>query len=389
MATSRREFLDRSTRAGAALALAGPGVLPAATESGTGPLTADDGPGRSLRILILGGTGFLGPHQIAAAMARGHAVTTFTRGRSTPTVHLDLYSEVEQLTGDRGNDLSALEGRSWDVAIDNSGYRVTWTRDSARLLAGSVEYYLYTSSTGVYYPYLGTAIEEGTVLVRSVPDGITAEERAEYEYGVMKTLSEDEARRAFGEDRTLVVRPTYMMGPGDTTDRFTYWPVRLSRGGEVLVPGRGSDPVQYLDARDVAGWMIRLLEQGRAGMFNAVGPASATGMHAFVYGAHAAFSSAVTWVPIDDYAFLREHGETAVVPWIMPVGNNTGSARISNRRAIENGLTFTPLAESVRDIHAWWHSGAVPEQRRAWLESDPRSLMIREAGIITAWKGRG
>ena len=316
-------------------------------------------------------------------------MTTFTRGRSRPTVHRDLYSGVEQLIGDRGGDLSALEGRQWDVAIDNSGYRVAWTRDSARLLAGSVEYYLYTSSTGVYYPYLGSDIGEETPLVRETPAGITAAEKVEYDYGVMKTLSEDEARRIFGEERTLIVRPTYMMGPGDTTDRFTYWPVRLSRGGEVLVPGRSDDPVQYIDARDVAGWMIRLLEQGRTGTFNAVGPASATGMHAFVHGAHAAFSSPVTWVPVDDYAFLREHDLTVSVPWIMPVGNDAGSARISTRRAIENGLTFTPLAASVRDIHAWWHSGAVPDERRARLETDQRALMMREAGIISAWKERG
>ncbi len=384
----RRAFISRTARAGAALSLAGlaPGVR---TESQSSPVPR--GAGRAphpLRVLILGGTGFLGPHQIAAALERGHAITTFTRGRSSPTVHLDLYRDIEQLTGDRGSDLSALQGRSWDAVIDNSGWRVEWTRDSARLLAGSVDLYLYTSSTGVYYPYLGTDIDEETLLVQSVPGDITAEQKAEYDYGVMKTLSEIEAHRAFGEDRTIVVRPTYMMGPGDNTDRFTYWPVRLSRGGEVLVPGLGSDPVQYIDARDVAGWMISLIEERRTGTFNAVGPASATGMHAFVHGAHAAFSSAVTFVPVDDYTFLREHGLTVVVPWIMPTGDNAGSARISNRRAMANGLTLTPLAASVRDIHAWWHSGAVQEQRRAQLETHPGSLMMRETGILAAWAGR-
>jgi 2'-hydroxyisoflavone reductase len=340
-------------------------------------------------ILILGGTSFLGPHQVACALGRGHSVSIFTRGRTRPTIHRRLFDDVEHLVGDRADNLTALEGRRWDAVIDNSGQRVSWTRDSAGLLADSAELYLYVSSTGVYYPYLDEDIGEDHELVRAVPSGITDTQKVEYDYGVMKADSEEEARRAFGEDRTVVVRPTYMMGPADRTDRFGYWPVRLERGGEVLVPGKGHDPVQYVDVRDVAGFMIRLLEDHNAGTFNAAGPASATGMHEFVHAAHAAFSAPVEWVMVPDYDFLRANGVLDAIPWIMPVGDNFGSARVSIEHGVANGLTFRPLADSCRDIVDWWYSGAVPEERRQALLHGERSLMAREPGIVSAWRARG
>lgn len=344
---------------------------------------------RALSILILGGTSFIGPHQVAYALARGHSVTTFTRGRTVPTVHRELFTQVESLTGDRANDLESLRGRGWDAVIDNSGQRTAWTRDSANLLKDSVELYLYTSSTGVYYPYLTADIDESTAPVLEMPEGVDGERSVEYGYGVMKATSELEARKAFGDDRTIVVRPTYMMGPADTTDRFPYWPERLSRGGEIMVPGHADDPVQYIDVRDVASWMIRLIEDRRAGTFNAVGPASATGMRRFVHGAHAAFSSKADFVAVDDYAFLKEQRVYAVVPWIMPVDENFGSARVDNSRGIRNGLTFRPLAESIRDIHEWWYSDGVTDERRQRLVSGDRSFLAREAAILSAWKARG
>ena len=386
MSKSRREFLNASIRAGAAMsALAHPG-LAAALVLPSGPSTPVRSARGALSILILGGTSFIGPHVIAYAMNRGHSVTTFTRGRTKPTVHAVLFEDVEQLIGDRENDLEALRGRTWDAVIDNSGRRVEWTERSAQLLRDNVDLYLYTSSTGVYYPYLGSDIDERTELVLEVPGGLDEEQALEYGYGVMKANSELAARSTFGDERSIVVRPTYIMGPGDHTDRFTYWPVRLSRGGEVLVPGRSADPVQYVDVRDVAGWMIRLIEDRVVGTFNVVGPSSATGMHAFVHGAHAAFSSPASFVMIPDYDFLTQHRVGFAIPWIMPIGNNAGSALASTRLAVQNGLTFTPLAESVRDIHEWWHSAAVAEDRRVNMVSGQRSLMAREAAIIAAWK---
>lgn len=376
----RRHFLG--TAAGAAIATLGASVLPS-TASATAARPPSNHP---LRILILGGTSFLGPHQIAYALGRGHTVTTFTRGRTEPTVHRRLFGEVEQLVGDRDSDLSALRSRRWDAVIDNSGQKVEWATEAAELLRDTVDLYLYTSSTGVYYPYLGTDIDESTEVAMETPPEVGDGDGA-YNYGVMKARSESEVRRVFGEERAIIVRPTYIFGPGDRTDRFTYWPVRLDRGGDVLIPGP-DDAVQYIDVRDVASWMIRLIEARNAGTFNAAGPARPTTMETFVHGAHAAFSSPVTFVPIPDRDFLAEHGIRFSVPWIPPVGNNYGSASASVDKALANGLAYTPLAEGVRDTLEWWASGVVPEDRRERMMSGERSLMARESEVLSAWRAR-
>jgi len=378
---SRRQFLETSLKAGAMLPFFSHPILSMSEQAELFPK-----PPHPLNILILGGTSFLGPHQIAYALNRGHSISIFTRGRTQPTIYKPLFKKVEHLIGDRQDDLEALKGRKWDAVIDNSGHRVAWTRDSAQLLKDNVDLYLYTSSTGVYYPYLGSNIKEDTQPVLEMPENLDEVQKVEYGYGVMKANSEIEAKKAFGEDRTIVVRPTYMMGPADRTDRFTYWPVRLSRGGEVLTPGKADDPVQYIDVRDVAGFMIRLIEQRNAGTYNAVGPASPTGMQAFIYGAHATFSSAATFVSIPDYDFLEKHKIPYAIPWIMPTGENYGSARVNNQHGIANGLTFTPLVQSVRDIYEWWHSDAVTEERREKMVSGKDSLMAREKEILKAWK---
>lgn len=341
-----------------------------------------------LSILVLGGTSFLGPQQIAYALQRGHKISTFTRGRTEPTVQKDIFDEVEQLIGDRENNLEALKGRKWDVVIDNSGNRLKWVKDAVDLLKDSCDVYVYTSSTGVYYPYLGQNILENTKPVLKVPENITQVQKYEYDYGVMKALSEIEVRNGFGKDRSIIVRPTYMMGPGDQTDRFTYWPERIARGGEILVPGKADDPVQYIDVRDVAAFMIRLAENHKAGIYNAVGPASPTGMLAFVHGVHAAFNSKASFVLIPDYDFLTKHAILDSIPWIMPMGDNQGSALVSNSFSVANGLTFTPLADSARDIHEWWNSDAVEKGKRVKLLSGPDSLSKREPAILTEWKAK-
>ncbi len=391
MTTSRREFLGTGIAAAAAVTLLGrPGDLLA---SGKRPLAAPRSgrPPHPLDILILGGTSMLGPHIVAYAMGRGHSVTTFTRGRTKPTVHQDLFDDVEMLVGDRDNDLAALEGRSWDAVIDNSGYRVKWATDSAELLRDAADLYLYTSSIGVYYPYTRDVLLEDDVLNQEVPpeETLTEVQKLEYGYAVMKTRSEMEVVRIFGEDRTILSRPTYMVGPGDRTDRFTYWPVRLARGGEVLVPGQADDLVQFIDARDVAAFMVRLIEERNLGAFNVAGPASPMGMHAFVHGAHAAFSNPVSFVPIPDYDFLVAHEITEVTPWVLPIGDNYGTSRASVDKAVTNGLTFMPLATTVRDTYEWWNSGVVSEERQVRMVSGEGSLMAREAEIIAAWRARG
>jgi 2'-hydroxyisoflavone reductase len=345
---------------------------------------------KKLNILILGGTSFLGPHQVAYALERGHSISTFTRGKTKPTVHQEMFDQVESLVGDRENDLEVLKNRKWDAVIDNSGRNVEWTKATAELLKDNVGLYLYTSSTGVYYPYLGKDIKEETKLVLEVPEDLPNEEmKMEYGYGVMKANSELAAKNAFGANRTIVVRPTYMVGPADLLDRFIHWPVRLSRGGEVLVAGKKDDPVQFIDVRDVAQFMIRLIEDQDVGTYNAVGPKDFMGMHAFVEEAKKAFDVENEIVMIDDYAFLKEHDVYYIVPWVMPEGNNAGSSLTSNVHSINHGLTYTPLVQTMKDTHDWWYSDALTEERRQKYEGNPKVVLNREAAIIEAWKKRG
>ncbi|WP_336516569.1 NAD-dependent epimerase/dehydratase family protein [Pollutibacter soli] len=385
MSRSRRRFLQNALGIG--------GILPfmdAAAFPGTNTFKANEIPHRPqpLKILILGGTGFLGPQQIAYALERGHAITTFNRGKTVPTTQKDVFNHVEQLLGDRENNLESLKNRKWDAIIDNSGNKVKWVIDTAQLLKDSADFYLYTSSTGVYYPYLGSDIKENTKAVLTLPPGLKEPQLSEYSYGVMKINSELEVQKAFGEKRSIIVRPTYMMGPGDRTERFIYWPVRLSRGGDVMVPGKATDPVQYIDVRDVANWMIRLIEEKKAGTYNAVGPSSPTTMHPFVYGAHAAFSSPANFIAVNDYNFLKAEKIMEVIPWIMPVDENKGSALINNQLAMANGLALTPLADSVRDMFDWWNSDDVKQERRDKLVSGTDALMAREKEILAKWKSR-
>lgn len=387
--TTRRDLLRAAALAGGALTL---GLGP--EESTRTPLEASHErppvaplPPHPLKILILGGTTFLGPHQIRYALDRGHSVTTFTRGRTKPTIYRRMFRDVEALIGDREGDHRALAGRTWDVVIDNSGRRVEWTRTAAELLRDAVDMYVYTSSTGVYLPYLGTDLREDREVLLEDPPEVPEDRRPSY--GVMKSLSELAARDIFGDERTIVVRPTYIVGPSDPqVTRFPYWPVRIRRGGEVLVPGNADDPVQFIDVRDLTEWMIRLAETRTAGTFNVAGPASPTGMHEFVYGIRATTSTDVNWVHVADYDFLREHGVESMLPWLMPVGDYEGSARINIELAKANGLTFRPLAETTQDVLEWWDSDAVTDEQRRSVIEDPRSMMQREPDIISAWKTR-
>ncbi len=373
MPTSRRDFLKTTAAVGGVLTL------------GLGSNACAPSTPRPLNILILGGTNFTGPHLVNKALERGHSVSIFTRGRTQPTIHKALFEQVEHLIGDRSDNLEALKGRTWDAVIDNSGSRVEWTTASAELLKDATDVYMYTSSTGVYLPYLGLDIKEETELV--LEDPVEVQRRPSY--GVMKSLSEIEARKAFGEDRAIIVRPTYIVGPADPTNRFQYWPIRIARGGEVLVPGMENDPIQYIDVRDLVELMIRLLENRTAGTFNVAGPASRLGMHAFVRGVHEAVSGEVTWVMADDYEFLREHEVRFVIPWIMPVDDYVGSARINIERAKAAGLTFRSLAQTCVDTLEWWNSDAVTDERRETAFNDPRGFSPqREAEVIAAWKAR-
>jgi len=366
---SRRTFIKKALAAGVAIPLIGPSILSC----------KDDLKSKKLKILILGGTSFLGPHQVKYATDRGHEVSIFTRGKTQPTVHKEAFEKVEQLVGNRENNLKALENRSWDLVIDNSGRNVKWTRDTAQLLKDSCGLYLYISSTGVYFPYFTGDLKESQEVLLEEPENIEDENlKLEYWYGVMKAKSELEASDAFGKDRTIVVRPTYMFGPGDRTDRFTHWPVRLAKGGDVLVPGKKEDPVQYIDVRDVAEWCIRLAEQNLTGTYNAVGPKESITMQEFVAEAAKAFDVKHNFVYVEDYDFLKENNLYYIVPWIMPDKYNYGSALVNTDKAMKNGLTIRDIIISIKETHDWWYSDALTQERRDKLEKNEKSPLFRK-----------
>jgi 2'-hydroxyisoflavone reductase len=339
---TRREFLKTSAVAGGAL-FVGVDIL----------LAQRSAAATKMDLLVLGGTGFIGPHLVSYAVARGHRVTIFTRGRHDA----DLPGDVIRLQGDRNGDLKSLEGKKWDAVVDDSATNPDWVRQSTALLKGNAGRYLFTSSTGVFYPYLSRGIDEhGPILLEAADpkDGSAT-------FGVAKAKCEREVMNAFG-DRGVVVRPTYIVGPGDTSDRFPYWPQRLARGGEVLAPGKRDDPSQFVDVRDLAEFMVRLLEDGKSGPFNVVGPKTTMTMPTFLDGARAALNATATFTYVDDYAFLEQHKIDEAIPWAMLKGNDDGMMSIRFERALAAGLTYRPLATTVRDTLAWWST--VPDARR-------------------------
>jgi 2'-hydroxyisoflavone reductase len=384
----RRQFIASTVAAAAAGAVSG-SRSPAWAASPVRHRSAEP-----LRILFLGGTGFIGPYMVRYAVDRGHRVTTFTRGGREPWLFDDAFDHVEALHGDRSqpDGLDALGGRTWDVVIDNSGSRVEWTRASATLLRDSGRY-LYVSSTGVFLPYRTPDIDESVEPV--LADDPPLESPS---FGVMKALSEREAMAAF-PGRAIIVRPHFIVGPGDTTYRFPFWPERLDRGGDVLVPGRRTDRVQFIDVRDLTEWMMRdLVEGGATGVFNAAGPRLRLTMEEFVHGAHAALTSQIQWVWVDDYDFLANYplrtapdgttvGLQAAVPWVMLRGANEYMTNILSDRAVRSGLTWRPIADTVRATLDWWQHGAPAAWTAAAAERFPYTP-AQEAALIAAWSAR-
>ncbi|MDX8496092.1 NAD-dependent epimerase/dehydratase family protein [Mesorhizobium sp. VK22B] len=331
-----------------------------------------------LHILILGGTGFLGPHEARYAVDRGHTVTLFNRGGQ----QANLPTGVRHLRGDRNGQLDSLKTGSWDAVIDNSATEPAWVRMSAGLLRGRAKLYMYVSSTGVYFPYLSNRIDESVkpVLVEDPA-------KAGSSFGVRKANSETEAEKAF-PGKTIIVRPHYIIGPGDTTYRFPYWPQRVERGGEVLAPGRRTDLVQFVDVRDLTEWMIRMIEEAATGIYNVAGPRSPMSMAEFLAEVQVSLIGSnptrFTWV--DDYDFLGRYGLVEVVPWVPLRGDHLGSASVNFDKALERGLTHRPLGQTVRDTLAWWKSNAVTAERKA----NPGFVLTseKEAEMLAAWNAR-
>lgn len=376
MSTTRRDFLQMAAAASGAV---GFGLLRDAYAQELEVPRADE----SLRILILGGTAFTGPHQIKYALARGHKVTIFNRGRTEPTVHPEIFDQVEKLTGDRNDDLESLRGHEWDAVIDNSASIPRWVRQSAELLKDSAEVYLFTSSLSVHADNSKIGITEDDPV--ATIDDPTVEEITGQTYGALKALCEEEARKAFPEG-AIIVRPHLIVGPGDRSDRWTYWPVRVARGGEVMAPGTPDDPTQYIDARDLAEFDIHLIENRALGTYSAVGPLAPLSMAELLYGMRAVVSNEIsfTWVEAD---FLAEH-EVApwahMTAWVPPRGEMAGFAMFDNSRAVGAGLAYRPLALSARDTLEWWQT--LPGERTA----SPRAGLDpeKEKEVLAAWHAR-
>ena len=319
-----------------------------------------------MRLLVLGGTKFLGRAIVEAALAGGHEVSIFTRGQTNP----DLFPQAEHLVGDRDGDLAALEGGRWDGAIDTSGFLPRIVRASAELLAARAEHYTFVSSVSVYAD-LSTPPDESSP-VGTMEDETLEELGDEFQYyGPLKALCEAEVERAF-PDRALIVRPGLIVGPHDPTDRFTYWPRRLERGGELLAPAPADEPVQFIDVRDLGEWIVRMAEQRRTGTFNAVNEG--------LPWSELLAGAGVTWV---DSSFLLEQGvgEWMELPLWIADPAFAGHARTDVSRAIEAGLTFRPLAETIRDT-AEWDAARGPGEPAAGLAS------AREAELLDAWHAR-
>jgi len=386
--TSRRQFLYNSAKLGAFMPFVASPLLASGMQQLAQSKVSQKKSG-PLNILILGGTSFLGPFQIAYALKQGHKVTIFTRGKSKPQIHNELFKDVEQLVGDREDNLEALKGRKWDAVIDNSGRKVKWTEDTAELLKENADIYLYVSSVSVYYPFTGNDFSEDRKLVLKMPADAEKGETRLYEYGTMKANSEIATREIFGKDRSIIVRPTFIVGPGDKIDRFNYWPIRAALGGEILVPGEANDKVQFIDVRDLAGWMIRLIENKNVGTYNGCGPAAPMTSAAFVHGVHAAFSSPASFTYVDDYDFLKEHGLKFMCPWVMADGKFEGMVYATNQRALETGITYTPLAQTAADIKKWWYTSEhVTAERREEVLRGEESNIVREKEILKLWRER-
>jgi 2'-hydroxyisoflavone reductase len=336
-------------------------------------------------ILILGGTGFVGPHQVRRAVERGHRVTIFNRGRSAPGL---FGPDVEELTGDRESDLRALAGRRWDAVIDESASLSSapeWVEKSAGLLKDQTDQYLFISTRSVYADLSAVPMtKDAPVLTREnapVPDG------RPLPYGHAKAYAEKAAHAAM-PGRVTVVRPGLIIGPGDDTDRFTYWPVRIARRGEVLVPGDGTDSVQIIDVRDLVNFCVTLVENTIYGVFNAVGPQLGQPFSEFVQRVQrgvGATDVTYTWVDAD---FLRERG-AAPYGRELPVfqvmrGRTAGFARFDLTPEIAAGLTFTPMETTARETLAWFRT--LPAERQAGLKTG--FTPERERELLAAWKAR-
>jgi 2'-hydroxyisoflavone reductase len=358
--TTRRDVLQ----IGACVATSA--AVPAALATNASPKT----------ILILGGTGFIGPHLTQESLRLGWKVTHFNRGKRAA----GGVGGVETLIGDRKGQLDSLRGRTWDAVVDDTGYIPKFVKMSVELLAPNVGYCLFISSISAYASFAKPNDEHSPTGKLSNPD---IEEVTDDTYGPMKALCEQYSAAAF-KGRVSIVRPGYIVGPLDPTDRFTYWPVRASKGGEMLAPGTPRDPIQIIDVRDLAAWMMKLVESRTTGYFNAVSSPGAFTMGDLVGSSQHAISevgTSVTWVPEDFLAAHWKPDELDLPPWSPTKGDTAGASLTSAKLASRTGLRCRPLQDTVQDTLAWFQS--LPAERQAKLRAglDPQ----KEADTLRSW----
>jgi len=331
---------------------------------------------RPLRLLILGGTGFLGPHVVQAARRRGVAVTLFNRGRTNPGLFRDGPG-LEQIQGDRDGGLRALAGRHWDAALDTSAYLPRHAREAALLLRGAVPQYIFTSSIAVYGQRRDPVDESTPLAPHDENVDLRSERVTDVSYGPLKAQCEQEIRTSFGA-QTLLLRLGRLVGPGDPGDQLTYWAARCARGGDVLVPGRPSDPVQFLDVRDLAEWLLRCVSAKLSGTFNVVGPAEPCTMERLLSTCNAAGGRRARpqWVSVEALRQLGYGGFLGKFPLWQPP-ESAGLAQVVGRRARERGLRPRPLASSVRDTLDWLRGQ--PAARQNGLRAGPSAAEESQA----------
>jgi 2'-hydroxyisoflavone reductase len=365
MTTNRREFL------GMTAACLGAGAL------GT---HSDGRAAEPKSILMLGGTGFLGPQTVEAALKRGHKVTLFNRGKTRP----GLFPDLEKLQGDREkDDLKALEGRKWDAVVDTSANVPRWVKKAAEVLGANVGHYVYISSISVYADMSKPGTDE-TAAVATIED--TATEKVDGRtFGALKALTEKAAEAAM-PGKVAVVRPGLIVGPDDPSDRFTYWPARLAKGGDVLAPGSPNDPIQLIDVRDLGEFLVRVIEDKTLGVFNALGPDKTLTMGQLLQACKdvSHIDASLTWADAEFLAKQNVQAWSDMPVWVPPSGDTAGFAKVNFARARKAGLKFRPIDDTVKVTLDWFKSQ--PEERRAKLRAGLSPE--REAKVLAAWKER-
>jgi 2'-hydroxyisoflavone reductase len=383
MVWNRRDFLKASAAVGAAAAM-NPWLVGRARADFT-QTRAD----HHLRVLMLGGTGFLGPAVVKTALRRGHTVTLFNRGKTNP----DMFQDLETLHGDRDGDIQALAGRDWDVVVDTSAYYPRVVEASAGLLADHVTQYICISSISVYADFSKPGLDEtspvGTITPEEVAEVDSVRKITGTNYGPLKALCEQAAEAAM-PGRVCNIRPGLIVGPLDRSGRFTYWPVRVAKGGEVLAPDGPAVPTEIIDVRDLGDWIVHCAEQNINGVFNATSPPNELTIGEMlqackdVSGSDAAF----TWV---DTKFLDEHEVSAwtdLPVWIPLDSEDGGQPFVKVDRALDAGLRYRPIHETVRGTLEWWKTLSPEDQDRFGL-ARAGLKPEREAELLAAWHARG